>query len=217
MASNTSSGDVLIPESVVPRTVAIARFIVGLAQGALLYAVYNALQHKAWPATDGQIFAPLLLVSIFLPIILVSGLGHITFKRLVLWTAAATVIVWAVGFYDVWRLAPDGINWMGYRRDTHGIMPSAQAFFFTGVGLFIAHSLVLAATADKHWIAGYPSYFEVAWKLAIQIKFSALFVGVLWLVLWLGTSLFVLVKLDFLKDLLQEPWFSFRITALGTR
>lgn len=215
MASNPSSGDVSIPESVVLGKAAMARFIVGLAQGALLYALYNILQHKAWPATDGQVFAPLLLVSIFIPIILVSELGHITFKRLVVWAVVASAIVWGVGFYDVWRLAPDNTNWLGYRRDTHGILPSPLVFFFTGVGLYIAHSLVLAATADKHWVARYPSYFEVAWKIAIQVKFSALFVGVLWLVLWLGASLFMLVKLDFLKELLLKPWFSIPTTAFA--
>lgn len=210
-----SSDDLSMPESAVSRGIAVARLVVGSLQGILLYMLYSAFQYKTWPATEGQLFAPLLLVTLFIPIIFVSGLGHIGLKRIVVWVAVASAIAWGVGFYDVWRLAPDSASEIGYAHDTHSILPSPLVFFFMGIGLYIAHSLVLAATADRQWIARYSSYFELAWKLAIQILFSALFVGILWLVLWLGASLFMLVKLDFLKDLLASPWFSVPITAFA--
>ncbi len=210
-----SSDDLSMPESAVSRGIAVARLVVGSLQGILLYALYNAFQHKTWPATEGQLFAPLLLVALFIPVIFISGLGHIGLKRIVMWVAAASAITWGIGFYDIWRLAPDGASGFGYAYDTRSILPSPLVFFFMGIGLYIAHSLVLAATADRQWIARYSSYFELAWKLAIQILFSALFVGILWLVLWLGASLFMLVKLDFLKDLLASSWFSVPITAFA--
>ncbi len=217
MANTTSNGELSVPESVVSRPIATARVVVGLLQGIALYLLYNTLQHKTWPATEGQLFAPLLLVFIFVPILFISGLGHARLKRLVLWIFVAGAITWFVGFHAVWRLYPMGAYGLGfsYTRDTYGIVPSLLVFFVTGVALYIAHALMLAATADRRWIAHYPTYFDVAWKFAIQIKFSLFFVGVLWLVLWLGSSLFLLLKLDFLRELLQKSWFSIPVTVLA--
>ena len=215
MTSKPPIGDVSLPDSLVSRKVALARLLIGLAQGIVLYALHSTLQHKLWPATNGQIFAPLLLVTLFVPVILVSGLGHIAFKRILVWAIVASVITWGLGFYDVWRLTPGEAGKALFGRDTYAILPSFLVLFFTGVGLYIAQSLVLAATIDRRWIAAYASYFEVAWKLAIQIIFSSLFVGIMWLVLWLGASLFMLLKLNFLQDLLQKPWFYIPVTAFA--
>jgi hypothetical protein len=203
-----------MPKSIVTDRIAAARLIAGLVQGAVLYFLYISVQDKTWPATDGQVFAPLLLISLFVPVILVSGLGHLDAKRVWLWTIAASVIAGALGFYDIWRGGFQD-RWYGAENGIRPIIPSPLVFIFTGAGFYIAHALVLAAAADKRRIASYPTYFETAWKLAIQIKFSALFVGVLWLVLWLGASLFMLVKLDFLKDLLRQSWFAIPITAFA--
>ncbi|MFN9954093.1 MAG: DUF4153 domain-containing protein, partial [bacterium] len=85
--------------------------------------------------------------------------------------------------------------------------------FFSVLGFFIAQALVLAAAADHKRIASYPRYFETAWKLAIQVSFSFLFVILLWLVLWLGVGLFSLIKLGFLGKVLREPLFFMPITA----
>jgi hypothetical protein len=82
-------------------------------------------------------------------------------------------------------------------------------------GLFIAHSLVLAGAHDKRRLASYPTYFETAWKLFIQLKFSSLFVCILWLVLQLGAALFILVQLRFLEKLLHESWFAIPVTAFA--
>ena len=82
-------------------------------------------------------------------------------------------------------------------------------------GLFIAHALVYSATADNRLIARYSTYFDSAWKLGIQLIFAELFVGILWAVFWLGESLFILVKLDFLQKLLNEKWFSIPVSVFA--
>ena len=41
------------------QSTALARVAVGLMQGIALYLLQQALESKAWPATDGLIFAPL--------------------------------------------------------------------------------------------------------------------------------------------------------------
>lgn len=86
---------------------------------------------------------------------------------------------------------------------------------FTVVGFYIAHALVLAGAAEQRWIARYRAYFEPGWKRLIQWKFSMLFVCALWLVLWLGASLFALVKLNFLTELLQQAWFAIPVMSFA--
>ena len=82
-------------------------------------------------------------------------------------------------------------------------------------GLFIVHTLVLASASDQKRIANYPTYFDCAWKLLVQMKFSVLFVGAVWIVLWLGASLFLLIRLNFFRDLLQESWFAIPVTVFA--
>ncbi len=135
-------------------------------------------------------------------------------RRAAIWLVAATVIVGALGTYDAWR--GDTYSWLqGDRSNESTRYPSPLLFTFTAIGLYIAHALVLAGMLDKRRIAHYSTYFEIAWKLAIQIAFSALFVGTLWLMLWLGAALFNLVRIDFLQHLLKEAWFAIPITAFS--
>ena len=47
--------------------IAITRAATGLAQGFALYFLYRATEAKLWPATDPQLFSPLLMVSVFVP------------------------------------------------------------------------------------------------------------------------------------------------------
>ena len=53
----------------------LTRLCLGLAQGLLLYLLYRAVDAKVWPATQGLLFAPLLLVSLATPIGLTLALG----------------------------------------------------------------------------------------------------------------------------------------------
>jgi len=72
-----------------------------------------------------------------------------------------------------------------------------------------------AAVRDGRRIAAYPTYFDTAWKLGVQLAFSGLFTGITWLVLALGSQLFELVKLDFLTRLMRESWFAIPVTAFA--
>lgn len=202
-----------IPDSAVSRQAARTRLVVGFLQGVLLYILYRSVQDKIWPATDREIFAPLLLAVFFIPVLLISGLGHLGNRQLLRWTGFALPIVLALGYYDIWRGGSHATGWLGSHSGTS--FPSPLLFFFTGIGLFISQALVLASAADKRFIARYSTYFEASWKLAIQLIFSQWFIGALWAVLWIGAALFMLIKLDFLTRLLTKPWFFIPVTALA--
>ena len=79
----------------------IARATVGLTQGVVLYLLHRADDAKTWPATDGLIFAPLLVAAIFVPTIVVAGLGNLRPRTLAVWAVAATAICAGLGYYAV--------------------------------------------------------------------------------------------------------------------
>jgi hypothetical protein len=200
------------------------RLLLGLLQGVLLYALYRAVQDRAWPATSPQLFAPFLLLSGFVPLLLISGIGHLHWRQLVLWGAGAVLLLAALAWYDGWRNADLPLPALADQGGPlaaamHGvsrtIFPSFALLFYAAVGLFIGHTLILAAARDRRRIAAYSTYFDSAWKLAVQLAFSVLFTGVTWLVLTLGVALFELVKLTFLRDLIREAWFSIPVTAFA--
>jgi hypothetical protein len=204
-----------MPESLVTPRIGALRIGIGLAQGVLLYLLYQATQHHVWPATEPLLFAPLMLTALLVPLILVSTLGHATARQAASWVGLAAVVLVALGWYDAWRVHDLSAT---TARPTGALMlmattPSAPLVMFAVIGFFIAHSLVLSDIRDKRWIAAYPTYFDVAWKLGVQLAFSALFVGVTWLVLELGAGLFMLVKLDFLSKWLEQSWFAIPVTA----
>lgn len=203
-----------MPESIVTSNVAAARLAIGVLQGIVLYLLYRAAKDHAWPATQPYLFAPLLLAWVMAPVILISSLGHLTLKRAGVWILAAVIVIAALAWHDIWR-DDTGLPFPGQRGGTWQGLPSALLATFAVAGFFIAQALVLAGSMDQRRIARYPTYFEMAWKLFIQLAFSTLFVGALWAVLWLGASLFMLVQLDFLKELLQQSWFVIPVIAFA--
>jgi hypothetical protein len=192
-------------------TLALARALIGLTQGTALYLLYQAYEAKAWPATDGLLFAPLLAIAVFVPLIVVAGLGNLRPRSLALWTVAATALCAGLAWYDIFRdpIAPSAVSG-GVAAPR--IVP-ADAWFALTVGLFIGHSLIVAGDADRKFIAGYARYFDVAWKQGFQFVLAATFVGVFWLILWLGAELFRLIRIDALAELIVRRWFWIPVTT----
>lgn len=194
-------------DDAIPAWLGPTRIGIGLAQGVLLYLLYTAAQDKSWPATAPLLFGPLAMLGLLLPVILISGLGHMARRGLLAWAGCAATVIALLALYDAWRRigAP---GWDGPK-------PSGVLTFCLAVGFFIAHALVLAGSRERRRIAPYASYFEVAWKLNLQILFCLLFVGATWLVLQLGAALFDLVKLDFLSKTIGKAWFFIPVTAFA--
>ncbi len=200
-----------VPGFPIPPRIVLARLGTGFLQGLLLYLLYQSAQAKAWPATEPLLFVPLLLTGLLAPVIFINSLGHMPRRTLWLWTGTAAALVFCLGLYDVWRMGAEVVT----DNDTNLPLPSPQLFPFLVAGLFIAHALVLAAVREGRRIARYPTYFDVAWTLAVQLVFCAMFIGATWVVLLLGAELFQLVKLDFLRELIRQPWFAIPVTVFA--
>jgi hypothetical protein len=197
------------------RVIGLARAAIGVFQGLALYLIYLAYDTRAWPATDGLVFAPLLLFALFIPLLVSQGIGTLRPRTLAIWAAAATVIVVAVGAYDIWHAWP--VDWTfgeGPVSRPH-ILPSPELFVALVAGLFIAQSLVTGGDIDRKLIADYTTHFDVAWKIAVQAALAVAFTGAFWGLLVLGAGLFRLINIEFFFDLLQERWFAIPATTLA--
>ena len=188
----------------------ITRGAVALAQGVALYRLYQAYDAHSWPATDGLIFAPLLLVAIFIPTLVVVGLGDLRGRTLVAWAGVATLLLAALGAYDIFRDPIEGYGTPAAPR----IIPLFYVWVAAAACLFIAHALIVAADTEKKLIAAYPTYFAASWKHGIQVALAGLFVGIFWALLFLGAELFRLIRIEFLADLIKERWFWIPVTTM---
>ena len=207
------SSDTIILRAMVTRRVMLLRLATGLAQGLLLYSLYRTGKDMVWPATDPYLVVPLIFIGVLLPVLLVSSLGHMTPRRAVQWMGMVLLAMLAWSLHDVWRSAGVADFVASGELRPHKFTPSFLLMAFGTAFFYIAQSLMLAGALDGRLVARYTTYFETAWKLAIQLMFSAFFAGALWAVLWMGSALFMLVKLEFLRHLMEESWFVVPVTC----
>jgi Domain of unknown function (DUF4153) len=189
----------------------IYRLSIGLAQGIWLYFLIEAFIFKTWPATDGYIFAPLLVIGIFVPLIAISALSNMRWRTLLVWLGAATVLCAGLAFYDLFRVPFD------YQQPRVVPIFSLRVvpiFSLTAI-LFISHTPIVAGKADRRWIATYSTHFDTGWKHGVQIMLAMLFVWVFWGILNLGTGLFELVNITFIGTLITNPKFAIPVTTVG--
>ena len=57
------------------RTTTAIRLGVGLLQGLALFLLHHAENVKAWPATQPLVFAPLVLVALAVPFVILAGIA----------------------------------------------------------------------------------------------------------------------------------------------
>lgn len=188
------------------------RLAVGLIQGLALYGLFEAIEHRVWPATDPYVLMPLVLVLLLTPPALMVWAGHLRPQRLAAWGLAFAGLLTLFAVHGTWRatdIAPAGAG------SLHHALPSPALFALSIVFIFIATALVHAGETDRRPFAAYDTYFDVSWKLAVQLQFSLAFVGAFWALLFAGSALFQTIGLDFLQRLLRKAWFSMPATTLA--
>jgi hypothetical protein len=182
------------------------RLATGLVQGLILYLLIDASSRHVWPSTDPVLNRALFLAFSFVPLLLMQGAGLVRLPRLIAWAIAASVIALGLGAYSAWREqtgTPDSF--------AAGAIILA---IFLAAGFFIAHALIVGGDMDRRFMATYPTHFDVAWKLALQLILTLFFTSAFWALLWLGAFLFQLIGLSFLKTLIGHSWFAVPATAL---
>lgn len=184
--------------------VGIVRLAVGLAQGIVLYLLMRLTAGAgSWSSTHPGTFAPLVLIALFTPPLLLAGAGKMRWLTLGLWVVIAASALGVIGWHDIARQAGEGRQ------------PTLSMFAFSAAALFIAHHLILTADQARRPVAAYPAYFDGAWMAGLQLAASIAFAGAFWLLLLLGAALFNVIGLSFLGDLLEKGWFSLPLTGLA--
>ncbi len=192
------------------RVLQSSRIFIGLAQGILLYWLHWAYNAHVWPASNGYLFAPLVTAGFFVPLIAISGLGNLRQHTLWIWTLTAAAICALLAIYDVYRMPL-----LNVVVTTPHLVPTASMVLWLAALLFIGDNLVVAGDADRRLIARYPTLFEASWKHGIQAVLAALFIGVLWAILFLGASLFALIKITLIERTIREPLFWIPVTSVS--
>lgn len=195
------------------------RLIIGLAQGLLLYWLVFAAPEKSWLVTNHFVFASLYLTALYVPMVALLGLGRLRPCQLGKWTAAVTVVLVGLALHDVNRRVgvpeEESTIWWDMIRWDMANGPSLNLMIYSAAALFIAHSLVIAASSEGKAIARYPTYFDVAWKQGMQLALGWSFVGLFWLILLLGALMFSMIHLNFFWEIIGKSWFEWPATSLA--
>ncbi|GLS02134.1 DUF4153 domain-containing protein [Brevundimonas denitrificans] len=183
------------------------RLGIGLLQGLGLYGLHRVSDGPAtWGATHPLLFGPLLLVTAFLPIMLLAGVGRLRLVTLAIWTAVAGVTLALLGLHDIARQSAETLQGPPFL--------SPPVILFSAAALFISHHLVAAADLERRRVPAFSALFDTASKAVVQLALSVGFTGAFWILLHLGAALFKVIGLDFLEDLLRKAWFAIPITFL---
>lgn len=192
------------------RSIAWARMPVGLLQGTVLCFLYRSAEMKVWPATEPHTFAALLAPAVFIPIVVVAGLGNMRSRTLAAWAVVTTACCAGLAAYDVFR---EPLVAAGGR--SFGIAPALTLWLGLSMVLFIVHSLIVSGEADQRLVANYTRYFDIAWKHGVQLALAAVFVGAFWLLFLLSAELFRMIGIRTLRDLIERPLFAIPATTVA--
>ena len=195
--------DLSLDHAAPPRRLGALRIGIGLLAGFIVWGLKEAGDQKVWPSTLPPLLGALAMAALLTPFVLVGGLGALRARTLAVWASVVAAVYAFLGWHDLSR---------GFADAQHP-WPSVEIVLFGAGGLFIAHHLVAGSDADRQVIARYPRYFELAWKHGVQLALSAAFVGVFWIVLFLGGALFALIGIDQVNELLRKDWFAIPATA----
>ena len=188
----------------VGRRLLLTRLAVGVVQGGAVFGLSEAVDRKVWPMTDRPLFIALVVLILSAGPVVLSGLGALKQRALVVWALVVMVVTAAIGWVE------------GYRGlDGFETIPSHLVMGAVLVGLFVSHSLVVSAARDGRRIAAYPTYFDVAWKHGVQLALALAFTGIFWAVLGLGAALFGVIGVKDFGRIIGERWFAIPASALS--
>ena len=189
------------------------RLAAAMIQAGALYALASTISHgetaDAWPATMPSLLLPFGLISMGIPLLVMLGAGRLPAGALALWALVATLLLAALGSYDIARQAP------GVLDAQEGVLPWWPLLPLLLIGFFVANVLVTDAVLARRWLPPYARHIDTAWKQGLQAVFAGLFAGLFWGVLGLGAGLFHVLNIDLFASLLQQGWFYIPATTLA--
>lgn len=192
------------------RTAFAVRLAAAAIQAAVLYFLLSSVASPVtWPATMPGLFLPLGLIGAGVPLLVMLGAGRLSARALATWAVAASVLLAALGAYDVARRAPAALDSQEALLPWWPLIPSLLG------GFFVANVLVTDTVMARRWLPPYASHIDTAWKHGLQAMFAAMFTGLFWGVLALGVGLFQVLNIGLFAVLVQQAWFFIPATTIA--
>ena len=121
---------------------------------------------------------------------------------------------WSVGFALGWGGVIALVGWFTARYNQAGEI--FEFPFFSGIlAVLIAAPLFQTVRDEGAWHFPYARLHRHAWTDAVIGAASLAFTGITFLLAWLIASLFDVIGIDAIKDLLQEEWFAWMLAGLA--
>ena len=177
------------------------RIAIALAQGFLLWWLYDAVTQDRWPEDQRGWLVGLIAAGTLVPLAhyLISDLAPPARQ----WPLLAGLALLTLG--------------LGWHHGAWTIdEPYRDPSFSLALAVLIFHALPFAQSVLVHgtFRPRYEVLFQFAWRNALLGALGALFTGVFWLLLVLWGELFSMLGIDFFSDLFQTPRFAIPATAV---
>jgi hypothetical protein len=181
--------------------------IAALVEGGGLYGLHHAVQAHQWPATDLAWLIALYAAVVFGPLTVQLLAAQV--RNRFTWVIVGAVT--GIFFYLGWHQGATQLSLTG----RFNLISDDFTF---AAPLTVLWLLMLpfaqARLAAGRWSTPYPTLFANAWRNKLALAEAALFTGLLWLLLELWQSLFHMLKIEFFRELFDEPVFVYPVTAI---
>ncbi len=176
----------------------IIRLLIGIFQGLALFLIKLAWLNHFWTFGNRSFSLTLGCLLVFIPPIVVLGWENIRAKTLFLWSLGAAAIL---SIFTVYCLKQTFVSYV--------------FLICIFILLFIAHSLVTAGDQQGRMRANYNAYFDISWKLAVQLVLAGVFTAIFWGLLFLGSYLFILLGSYSFFHLILNSSFAYPASTLA--
>jgi len=133
------------------------RITIGLAQGLLFFALFHTRALHLWPGDDAYLLSALALAGLFVPLLLLEGVGTIAPKRLLPLAGIATGMMALLGWYQQWRSLGDAP------------LPDLATLMLCALALVIVQATLLGRERARQWRMAYAELFVATWILGARL------------------------------------------------
>ena len=169
----------VLPDPPAGQTGALAplRLLIGFLQALALSGLLVIHHDNLWPGKSSYLFSALLMASLFLPVLWLSGFGWLSASQMRRWSCGALSLILVFAAIDV----AGGAGAVTPQDETAFFIQTrfGELLLGTGLILYIGHAMVLAGARERRWIASRAGCLFCAWKFGLQLMLSLLAVAAL--------------------------------------
>ena len=134
------------------------RIAIGAGQGLLFFTLFHTRLIGQWPGGDAYLFTALALAGLFVPLLLLEGVGAIALTRLLPFAGIAAGLLAGLGWYHRWRLE-------GAETAHAGML----LLGLCAIALFIVQAFLHGRERSTSWRMAYADLFDASWGLTARL------------------------------------------------